>query len=107
MSGVLVVYEYVMCDHDLHGVFLDIEKGRKYIKEKNMPYENDRKLASECYKCVIENHDRDIDDVFKNRDICIRACIETDRYGEYCKNRVSEHGSDYISYSGVEMELLD
>jgi len=106
MSKILMVYEYVMCEHVEHGVFLDVEKGREYIKEKNIPHNEIQKLVSECWECHEENYDDEVS-VFKSRYTCPRSCIKTDRNGEYCENHVSECGNPHSSFSGVEMETMD
>jgi len=106
MSKVLIVYEYVMCDHVLHGIFSDIEEGERYIKEKNVSHNEEQKLLEECRKCYVKGYDGD-KDAFNNKNTCVRACIEKDRHGEYCKNHVGEYDNYHAYYSGEEMTTMD
>ena len=101
-----MVYKSCICSDDSEDVcmFLDIQKGMDYVKEMNIPSKKEDKIMDKCYECT--KHDYDEEKPYKFKNTCDRACIKSDRYGEYCENEMVEYyQKTQPTYYGREIEI--
>lgn len=85
------------------GIYLDINKGKEFVEQMNIEYFKESNEINMCYKCNETNLE---DEVYKLRETCSRACIKTDRHGEYCENEKGHYDMINPHYSGEEVEIL-
>lgn len=89
--------------YDAIGIYLDINKGKEFVEQMNVDYFKESQEIDMCYKCDYTN---DGSEGYKFRETCPRACIKTDRNGEYCENEKGHYDMVNPHYSGQEVEIL-
>jgi len=109
MKKVLAIYESGYADEsNLFIIHSDIELGNEYVKELNVPYNEEYKILEKCIDCYGEDREEFEDNPYKFRNECSRACIKTDRNGEYCENELlSRYELNESHYYGIEMEMIE
>lgn len=90
-------------DSDDVCMFLNIEKGKEYVKKMNEPRNEEIRLLEMCKKCAGDN---DEEKQYKFKDTCQRCKMGKDRYGVYCENEIESHYQlEHPMYFGREVEI--
>jgi hypothetical protein len=93
----------------LVGLFLNENKAKAFVREKNEKHKDEIKKYEKCSKCRCKNCANEDDPIFLYKDSCGKAVMKEDRYGLYCENDDSDFYETVESdeYWISEVEILD
>ncbi len=91
---------------DTIGIFLDIDKGKEFIKSKNTEREAEQELVNMCSKCTDDDYGNG-ENTFKLKSTCDRCCMKKDRHGIYCENEIQQYDIKSLYYSGETVKIME